>query len=162
MRNIGLAIIGLGLAALPHAKSLIDLSERVDVRWAIGRSEQSTREFANRFPFPVSRSVQDALNDPLVDAVFVLTPPSAHLEISAAAFAAGKHVLLEKPLDTTLERAERVVAVSHTSGKRLGVVLQHRFRPPTASPRRTLSPYKKRLFAPAQDFRLSCPNIQSL
>jgi predicted dehydrogenase len=129
MRKFGVAIIGLGLAAPPHARSLIDLHERVDVRWAIGRSEQSTREFAKRFPFPVSRSVQDALNDPLVDALFILTPPCAHLEITAAAFAAGKHVLLEKPLDTTLERAERVVAISHTYGKRLGVVLQHRFRP---------------------------------
>jgi predicted dehydrogenase len=129
MRKFGVAIVGLGPASLPHAKSLIDLNERVEVRWAIGRSEQSTRGFAKQFPFPVSRSILDALNDPIVDAVFVLTPPNAHLEIAAAAFAAGKHVLLEKPLDTTLVRAERVVAVSHTSGKRLGVVLQHRFRP---------------------------------
>jgi predicted dehydrogenase len=71
--------------------------------------------------------------------VFVLTPPNTHLELANKAFDAGKHVLLEKPLEITLERAEDLVAVARRSGRRLGIVLQHRFRPATLRLRELLS-----------------------
>ena len=129
MKKPGLAIIGLGPAALPHAKSLVDLKDRVDVVWAASRTKDRTDEFAQSFPFPVTNSVDAAINDPAVDIVLVLTPANAHLEIAEKSFVAGKHVLLEKPLDITLERAERIVTLGRLSGRTFGVVLQHRFRP---------------------------------
>jgi CheY-like chemotaxis protein len=49
------------------------------------------------------------LRDRSIDAVLILTPPSTHLELVRRAAAAGKHILLEKPLETTVDRAERVV-----------------------------------------------------
>lgn len=129
MTRVGIAVVGLGPASLPHAKSLVDLAERVDVKWAASRSEERTSAFASQFPFPVTTDIQAAIADPGVQAVLVLTPANVHLEVAEAAFAAGKHVLLEKPIETTLERAERVVSLGRRSGRRLGVVLQHRFRP---------------------------------
>ena len=129
MKRIGVAVIGLGPASQPHAQSLIDLADRVDVRWAASRSEERTRAFAERYALPVTTDIDAAIRDPAVDAVIVLTPPNAHLPIAQACFEAGKHVLVEKPLEVSLERAERLVAVSRASGKRFGVVLQHRFRP---------------------------------
>lgn len=129
MTKTGIAIVGLGPASLPHAKSLIDLADRVDVRWAVSRSEQRTQAFAGQFPFPVTTDMAKALADPAVQAVLVLTPANAHGSVAEACFAAGKHVLLEKPLDTTLERAGAIVAAGRRSGRKLGVVLQHRFRP---------------------------------
>ena len=61
------------------------------------------------------------------DAVLVLAPPNTHLEIASRCAAAGKHVLLEKPLEISTARAEQLVQACRNV--KLGVVLQHRFRP---------------------------------
>lgn len=129
MKKIGLAIVGLGPASQPHSKSLLDLSDQVEVRWAASRSPERVSAYEQQFPFRTTTDIEAAINDPAVDAVLVLTPPSSHLDVSQRCFAAGKHVLVEKPLELTLERAERLVAAAGAAGRRLGVVLQHRFRP---------------------------------
>jgi predicted dehydrogenase len=129
MKKIGLAIVGLGPASEPHSKSLLDLSDRIDVHWAASRSSERVRAYREKFPFRTTTDVDAAIRDPAVDAVLVLTPPSSHLEVSERCFAAGKHVLVEKPLELTLDRAERLVAAARAAGVTFGVVLQHRFRP---------------------------------
>ncbi len=128
-RKIGVAVIGLGPASLPHSRSLIDLADRVEVRWAASRSEERVEAYRKQFPFPATTEIDAALTDPAVEAVIVLTPPSSHLEVSSRCFEAGKHVLVEKPLELTVERGERLVAAGAKAGKVFGVVLQHRFRP---------------------------------
>jgi predicted dehydrogenase len=129
MSKTGIAIIGLGPAALPHAKSLLDLADRAEVRHAVSRSPERTKAFAEQFPFPVSNDIDAALADPKVAAVIVLTPPSAHLSVAEKCFAAGKHVLVEKPLELTLQAGEELVAAARKADRKLGVVLQQRFRP---------------------------------
>jgi predicted dehydrogenase len=129
MSRLGLAVVGVGPASQPHAQSLLELKDRIDVRHVVGRSRERLDAFAARYPFPVTDDLDRALADDAVGAVLVLTPPAAHLDVAALAFAAGKHVLIEKPLEVSLERAERLVALGRSSGRRLGVVLQHRFRP---------------------------------
>ena len=124
-----LAIIGLGMAVTPHARSLLDLAERVEVAGAYSRSEARRADFASRFPFPSAASLDAILADPSIDIVAILTPPNTHLDLVRRAAAAGKHVLLEKPLEITTERAIALVQVCREAGVRLGVVLQHRFRP---------------------------------
>lgn len=120
-------IIGLGMAVTPHAKSLVDLKHRVEVAYAFSPSAERRREFAERFAFPQCDRLETILENRSVDAVLVLTPPNTHLEIVARCAAAGKHVLLEKPLEVSTARAEQLVATM--SSLTLGVVLQHRFRP---------------------------------
>ncbi len=129
MTRLPVALIGLGPGAEPHAKSLIDLAERVEVRAAASRSEARTRAFADRFGFPVTTDIDAVIADPEIHAVLVLTPPAAHLDIAERCLRAGKHVLVEKPLELTLPRAEQLVRAGRQAGRRLGVVLQHRFRP---------------------------------
>ena len=129
MKKIGVAIVGLGPASQPHSKSLLDLSDQVEVHWAASRSTERVDAYRQQFPFRTTTDIEAAVNDPAVDAVLVLTPPSSHLEVSQRCFAAGKHVLVEKPLELTLERAERLVAAGNAARRRFGVVLQHRFRP---------------------------------
>lgn len=126
---IGLAIIGLGNALAPHAKSVLDLAERIRVIHAVARNAQQRRVVTERYGFPTSDDVTAAITDPQVGAVLILTPTNAHLEIAEAAFAAGKHVLCEKPLDITVQRAERLIAAGRRANRRLAVMLQHRFRP---------------------------------
>ncbi len=128
MSRIGVAVIGLGPASEPHTKSLIDLANRVDVRWAASRSEARVHAYAQKAPFPTTTDVLGAIDDASVQAVLVLTPPAAHLDIAERAFAKGKHVLVEKPLEVNTARAERLVAAGRRAKRRLGVVLQQRFR----------------------------------
>jgi predicted dehydrogenase len=127
--RIGLTIIGLGPACDPHAKSLIDLAHRIEVRHAASRSESRMKAFTQRFPFSTTTDIDAAIADPQVAAVLVLTPPNAHLEVAERCFKAGKHVLVEKPLEVSLDGAERLVSAARAAGRILGVVLQHRFRP---------------------------------
>src|SRR5215204_4256684 len=129
MTKPGVALIGLGPASQPHARSLMDLKDRVNVRWAASRSAKRVGDFAERYPFPTTTDLDAVIADPGVDAVILLTPPSAHLELAERCFAAGKHVLVEKPLEVSLERAGRLVEAARRHKRRLGVVLQHRFRP---------------------------------
>ena len=119
-------IIGLGMAVTPHAKSLLDLKDRVRVAYAFSPSAERRRKFAERFAFPLCDRLETILADRSVNAVLVLTPPNTHLDIAARCAAAGKHVLLEKPLEVSTEKAERLVESCKTV--KLGVVLQHRFR----------------------------------
>ena len=121
------AIVGLGMAVTPHAKSLLDLKARAQVAYAYSPSKERRSQFAERFPFPQCDRLETILEDRSVDAVLVLTPPNTHLEIVSRCAAAGKHVLLEKPLEISTARAEQLVKkMPHL---KLGVVLQHRFRP---------------------------------
>lgn len=62
-----------------------------------------------------------------VDAVSVCVPSGLHAEVALACARLGKHVLVEKPIDTTLEKAQALVEGCRASGVRLGVVSQHRF-----------------------------------
>jgi UDP-N-acetyl-2-amino-2-deoxyglucuronate dehydrogenase len=124
-----LAIIGLGMAVTPHAKALLDLAERVEVAAAFSPTEVRRRAFADRFPFPLAEDLDAILADSSIKAVAILTPPNTHLELVQRAARAGKHILLEKPLEVSLERAEALVAACRDAGVLLGVVLQHRFRP---------------------------------
>ena len=124
-----IALVGLGMAVTPHAKSLLDLSDRVEVVWAMSPTAARRHAFASRFAFPVADSLGPILADRSIDAVAVLTPPNTHLVIAGELARAGKHVLLEKPLDVSTARAEQLVAACGAAGVRLGVVLQHRFKP---------------------------------
>ncbi|HRY23409.1 MAG: Gfo/Idh/MocA family oxidoreductase [Geminicoccaceae bacterium] len=124
-RTIGL--IGLGMAVAPHAQSLEDLQGRVEVR-AWSPSAERRRAFEERYDLPVVDELEAIADDPAVTAVMILTPPDARLELVGQLAGKGKHLLMEKPLERTLEAAERVVALTEAAGVTTGVVLQHRFR----------------------------------
>ena len=121
------ALVGLGMAVTPHARSLLDLKHRVQVAYAYSPSQERRRSFAERFAFPQCSQLDTILQDRTVDAVLLLTPPNTHLELVSRCTAAGKHVLLEKPLEISTARAEQLVQACRNM--KLGVVLQHRFRP---------------------------------
>jgi predicted dehydrogenase len=125
---IGISVIGLGNALQPHARGLVDLADRVRVVWAAASSEARLKDVADRYGFPTTTDIARAIADPAVDAVMVLTPANAHLPIAEAAFAAGKHVLCEKPLEVSIERGEQLIAAGRRVNRRLGICLQHRFR----------------------------------
>ena len=124
-----IALIGLGMGSTPHAQSLNDLKARVEVAAAYTRSAERASTFAKRFSFPLSHDLADIAADASITCVLIATPPSSHLELVEYFAAAGKHILLEKPLDVSVARAEALVTACARHQVRLGVVFQHRFRP---------------------------------
>jgi UDP-N-acetyl-2-amino-2-deoxyglucuronate dehydrogenase len=122
-----IGLIGLGMAVAPHAASLKDLADRVDVL-AYSPSVARRDAFKARFALPVTDRLEAVIEDPAIDAVILLTPPDARLELVARIARAGKPVLMEKPLERSLAAAEEVVRLTETAGVTAGVVFQHRFR----------------------------------
>jgi predicted dehydrogenase len=139
MKRIGVGIIGLGLAVKPHALALRDLGERVQVIGGYSPTPERRREFERAYGFSSVDSRAALLADPRVEAVLVLTPPRSHAELAIEAARAGKHVLLEKPIDISFERACEVVDAVEQASRKLGVVFQYRFRPGTVTLRKLLS-----------------------
>ncbi len=125
MMRVGL--VGLGMASLPHMLALRDLEAEGRLRIAGGFSPSADRRaaFAARWSVPVFDTLDGVIT--ASDLLLVLTPPGAHLPMVQAAAAAGRHVLVEKPLEITAERAQRLVDAA--AGITLAVVFQHRFRP---------------------------------
>ena len=78
------ALCGLGMAVTPHAKSLVDLQDRVEIVAAMSRSAGRRAQFAESFPFPLTDRLDQLIEDKSISAVAVLTPPNTHLEIVTA------------------------------------------------------------------------------
>ncbi|MEO1089571.1 MAG: Gfo/Idh/MocA family oxidoreductase [Pseudomonadota bacterium] len=124
----GLAVVGLGMALAPHARALAELADRYRVVGAWSRSEPRRAAAAAAYDLPVTADLDALVADPNVDVGLILTPPASHYELAERFLDAGKHVIVEKPLDTELGRAERLVASAAAKNRSLGIVLQHRFR----------------------------------
>ena len=127
-QKIGVGVIGLGMASLPHGKSLAALAGRVDVRGVFSPNPERRRAFAERFALPAAERLEDVVDDPAIAAVLLLTPPNARAPLVSALAAAGKHILMEKPIERTTAAAEAIVASCAEAGLKLGIVFQHRFR----------------------------------
>jgi predicted dehydrogenase len=124
-----IGIIGLGMALKPHALSLKDLAGRVEVAAAFAPSRERREQAAKTWDFPTVDSLDAVLGDQSIDTVLVLAPPWTHTELVTQAAAAGKHVLLEKPVEVNAERATALVEACEQAGRTLAIVFQHRFRP---------------------------------
>jgi UDP-N-acetyl-2-amino-2-deoxyglucuronate dehydrogenase len=127
--TIGIAVVGLGMAHKPHIQSLRELEERARIVACHSPTAARRELFSATHPdLPIVSDLDAVLGDPDVDAVILLTPPMTHHDLVLRCAAAGKHVLLEKPLDVTAERARQSIEAMQKADLRFGVVLQHRFR----------------------------------
>ena len=126
--RVRVGIIGLGMAAEPHAQALRALDDRVKVVAAYSPTPARRAAFADRHGVPVVERVEAIFEDRSIELVLILTPPNTHLELVGAAARASKNIILEKPLDVSLERAQAVVDVCRDHNVRLGVVFQNRYR----------------------------------
>jgi UDP-N-acetyl-2-amino-2-deoxyglucuronate dehydrogenase len=128
---LGVGLIGLGMAVKPHITSLRELETEGRVRVVGGFSPSAERrlDFAKAWGAPVFERQQDLLAAPGLDLVLILAPPGTHLPIAQAVAAAGKHILVEKPVEISVARGEALAAAAEAAGVLCGAVLQHRFRP---------------------------------
>lgn len=122
------ALLGCGGAAITHARLLRAVSG-VEVHFA-SRSADRAREFARRHGGRLSfGSYEAALESRDVDAVLVATPPAQHLDLTLAALAAGKDVIVEKPAFLRAADFDRVAQAAAPSGRRVLVAENYFYKP---------------------------------
>ncbi len=126
MKKIGYAVLGLGIG-MAHAEAVAscDGAELV----ALCDIDEKRLEAAS-LQYPGARLYRDfeeLIADGDVDIVSICLPSGLHGEFAVRAMRAGKHVLVEKPIEITPERAETIDRVARETGMTAGVVHQNRF-----------------------------------
>ena len=125
-----IALLGLGMAVKKHVLALRDLTDRAEVAACWSPTEVRREAFARDYGLPVTGDLDGIFADRSIGLVFILTPPWTHLDLAEQCVAAGKHILLEKPIEATLARSEQLVGLCASAGVKLGIVFQNRFRTP--------------------------------
>lgn len=133
MKKLRLGIIGTGgICNNKHLPSLKKVADKVEVVALCDLSEEKAKATAARHGLTdaaIYTDYKELLKDESIDVVHVCTPNVAHCQITVDAFAAGKHVLCEKPMAATTEDAQKMLEAWKKSGKKFIVGYQNRFRP---------------------------------
>lgn len=112
----GVAVVGAGHWG-PHLIRNFNDHLASQVLWVVETDDVRRRAIGERFPaVTLTDSIDDALQDPRVDAMVIATPTRTHAELAGAALRAGKHVLVEKPLAHTIRDSRELVDLADESG----------------------------------------------
>jgi len=136
--KLATGIIGCGKVAHLHAKALIN-GVNSNFRAVCSRSREKGSEFAGQYGVNSYTLVEEMIRKEKLDMVVVCTPHPFHKDPAVKALNSGAHVLVEKPLASTLEDCDQMMEASEKSGKTLGVVSQRRFYSPCLRMHRAIS-----------------------
>jgi UDP-N-acetyl-2-amino-2-deoxyglucuronate dehydrogenase len=125
---LGFGMIGTGAIAGHHAKSIKNL-DNCELRAVCSSSSSRAAEVAEKFGVDGFSDLDEFLSRDDIDIVCITTPSGKHLEPALAAARAGKHVLTEKPIEVTLDRADQMITECRSNGVKLGCIFQNRFSP---------------------------------
>jgi predicted dehydrogenase len=129
MKPIRTAIFGTGFMGRVHLEAVRRL-EFVEAAAIAGRNAEAARRLGSGFSIPtIASDYRDVLRDPAIDAVHICTPNAQHFAMAKDALQAGKHVICEKPLATSVEQGEELVALAAGRGVRNCVCHNLRFYP---------------------------------
>lgn len=128
MSKLGIAIVGTGMIGAVHRRAA--LLAGAEVRGVAASSPQRAKEVAQAWNVAHAyRDIEEVVSDPQVQVVHVCTPNHLHRSMAQAALEAGKHVICEKPLATTLEDAEALAALAARTGLVATVPFVYRYHP---------------------------------
>ena len=129
MKPIRTAIFGTGFMGRVHLEA-VRRSESVEAVAIAGRNAEAARRLGAGFSIPtIATDHREILRDPAVDAVHICTPNAQHFSMAKDALLAGKHVLCEKPLATSVEEGEELVSLAAQQGLRNCVCHNLRYYP---------------------------------
>jgi len=137
MSKHGFGIVGTGVIAATHAQAIATLPDAhlaavTDVR------PGAADAFGVAHGCAAEPDLAALLARPDVDVVCVCVPSGLHAEVGVQAAAAGKHLVVEKPVEVTLAAADRLIGAARDAGVALTVISQHRFDPGLVELRRLL------------------------
>lgn len=122
----GFAVVGCGMIADFHAKAIAEIADARLVACFSHRPE-GAEKFAAAAGCKAYHRLEDLLADPDVHVVNICTPSGAHMDPAVAAAKAGKHVVVEKPLEITLERCDAIINACNAAGVKLATIMPSRF-----------------------------------
>lgn len=119
-------IIGCGMISNRHAKALCSLKD-VEIAAFADPMEERAQKMASEYGCAWYKDYTEMLKRPDIDIVNICTPSSMHSEQCIEAAKAGKHVIVEKPIDISLEAADRMIAACRDAGVKLTCIFQRRY-----------------------------------
>ena len=136
-RQFGFGIVGTGVISATHAKA-IDPIPGARLVAATDVVPERAREFAAKHHCAAEPTLDALLARDDVDVVAVCVPSGRHAEVGVPAARAGKHLVVEKPVDVSLAAADQLIEAAHAAGVALTVISQHRFDPGLVELRRLI------------------------
>lgn len=131
MDGMRFALVGAGAIGEVHARLIASLGKRAQLTAVVDNNIARARRIAAEFGGTPMTSLTDAVEQ--VDAVSICLPSGAHADPAVLALQAGKHVVVEKPIDVTLASADRIITAERESGRTVAVISQRRFQREPAS-----------------------------
>jgi UDP-N-acetyl-2-amino-2-deoxyglucuronate dehydrogenase len=126
MKTLNFALVGCGVISSCHARCISELENARLVAVCDLVGAKATK-LAETYPAEVYVNYHDLVRRDDIDIVNVLTPSGLHAEVGIAAAKAGKHVIVEKPMDVSLAKADALIASCRQFGVKLCCISQHRF-----------------------------------
>jgi UDP-N-acetyl-2-amino-2-deoxyglucuronate dehydrogenase len=125
--SVGFGLVGVGMIADYHARAIHE-AHGARLVGVAGRSRGKVRAFAEKHhvPFATTR-IEELVVRPDIDVICVTTPSGVHRDAALAAIRAGKHVVIEKPIEITVERADEILRAADEAGVRVAPIFQARF-----------------------------------
>ena len=124
--SIGFGIVGCGMIAKFHARAIAELSGAKLIA-CHSRNLAKAEQFAASTGCAAYGRLEGMLANPAVQVVTICTPSGAHCEPAVAAARAGKHVVVEKPLEITLKRCDTIIRECERQGVLLATIFPSRF-----------------------------------
>ena len=126
MKQYGFAIVGCGMISRFHSMAIRDLKKGRLVA-VCSRSAENARRVGEEFGLDWTTDYDALLKRDDVDIVNICTPSGAHMEYAIKAARAGKHIIVEKPLEITLERCDNIIRACKEAAVMLCVIFPSRF-----------------------------------
>lgn len=126
----GFGLVGAGMIANYHVKAIEALSAKHNIRLAgvLGLTMDEAQRFARIHNIPFYTDDAEAFfARPDIQVVCIVTPSGAHLEPALQAIHAGKHLIVEKPLEINIERVDALLDAADAAGVKLAAIFQARF-----------------------------------
>ena len=123
-----LGIVGCGVIGPTHARCIQELPG-AELAAACDIVPERAQKLAHDFGCEAYTDTASMLQRPDLDIVNICTPSGLHAEMGIAAARFGKHVIVEKPIDISLAKADALIAACREAGVRLSTISQHRFDP---------------------------------
>lgn len=125
-KKFGFAIIGTGGIAGIHALAIAAI-ENATLLGAYSQTKSKAEAFGKQYQCAVYDSLDDLLQLDGLDIVCICTPSGAHMEPALKSIEAGKHCFIEKPLEVSIEKSDRIIAAAKAKGVTVAVVYPTRF-----------------------------------
>ena len=131
---VGVAVVGIGDFAIRHVLPAIGMSRQVRLAGLVSGNREKALRVGAAYGLAADaiRGYEDfdaIADDARVEAVYIVLPNALHADWTERAFAAGKHVLCEKPMATSAADCERMIAARDASGKVLMIAYRAHFEP---------------------------------